>query len=200
MTIILGSASPRRKEILGYFDLPFQQISSDFNEDSIPFNGNPSEYTLAIAKGKKNAFLTQFHDRLVLTADTVVYKNGKIYGKPRDDREAQEFLRELSGDWHSVYTGLNVSLGEKEFEEVTETRVLFNNLNGQQIRSYNQKLHYLDKAGGYMIQQAGSIIVNRIEGCYYNVMGLPVNSLRKLLLNFEIDLWDRLLQKNDEMI
>ena len=192
MELILGSQSPRRKEILEYFDLPFQQASSDFDEDSIPFSGTPADYTITLAKGKKEILARQFPDALILTADTVVYKEGIIYGKPINDLQAMEFLRELSGKWHSVYTGINVYFQGKEFHDVTETRVLFNSLNEDQIRAYNKKLHYTDKAGGYMIQQAGGIIVKRIEGCYYNVMGLSINSLKNLLLNFGIDLWNHL--------
>ena len=192
MKLILGSQSPRRKEIMNYFDLPFQQVASHFDEDSLPFNGNPSDYTIDLAKKKGEVIAAKFPDAMILTADTVVYKDGKIYGKPVNDQQAKQFLTELAGQWHSVYTGINLSYDGKEFSKTSETRVLFNPLTEKQIDAYNQKLHYADKAGGYMIQQAGGIIVQRIEGCYYNVMGLPINSLRELLLNFNIDLWDHI--------
>lgn len=192
MHLILGSQSPRRFEILSYFSFPFLQVKSNFDEDSIPFTGNPIEYVNQLSKGKAEDLTSQFSDSIILTADTIVYKEEKIYGKPQDPKQAYQYLKELSGDWHSVYTGLTVLYKERVFQNVTETRVLFNRLTDSQIHTYYQKLPYADKAGGYMIQQAGGIIVNKIDGCYYNVMGLPINSLRTLLLHCGIDLWDYL--------
>lgn len=188
--LILGSQSPRRKEILGYFSIPFIQASPQYDEDIIPFEGDPIQYVKILSKGKADSLLKQYPNSIIITADTTVYRNGKIYGKPRDEKEAFEFLKDLSGVWHSVFTGLTIRYGKKEWQDVAETKVLFNPLTDKQIHNYYQKLPYADKAGGYMIQQAGGIIVQRIDGCYYNVMGFPINSLHKLLLHLGIDLWD----------
>lgn len=190
MKLILGSQSPRRREILSYFSFPFQQATSEFDEDSVPFSGDPLEYVQILSKGKNEKLFLQFPDDIILTADTIVYRAGKIYGKPRDQEEGIKNLTSLAGQWHTVYTGITLRYKEQEWQDMTETQVLLNALNDKQIRTYYDKLPYADKAGGYMIQQAGGIIVQRIEGCYYNVLGLPLNSLHKLLLNLEIDLWD----------
>jgi len=188
MQLILGSQSPRRSEILSFFNLPFQQISPDFDEEAIPFHDNPQEYVLILAKGKADSLADQFPDAIVLTADTIVYRQGKMYGKPKDQEEAFQFLKELSGQWHSVFTGITVSRNGEDFQAIEETKVLFNALTDEQM-IYYQSLPLSDKAGGYMIQEAGSLIVKRIEGCYYNVMGLPVNALCSVLNQAGVDLW-----------
>jgi septum formation protein len=192
MQLILGSQSPRRREILDFFTLPFKQISPDFDEESIPFKNNPSAYVSQLAKGKADSLRDRFPDRIILTADTIVYKNDQIFGKPQSESEAFDNLKALAGQWHSVFTGLALCYKDKMFYEVEETKVLFNALTDQQIRVYQQTLHCADKAGGYMIQAAGGLIVKRIDGCYYNVMGLPLNALGNLLQKIGIDLWKHL--------
>lgn len=190
--LILGSQSPRRKEILGFFSLPFIAVTSNFDEDSVPFSDNPAEYVCEIATGKARALIPLFPNDLILTADTTVYKSGKIYGKPKDPEEAFQALTELAGDWHSVYTGVTLISNNHVWTTAEETKVLFNPMTPEEIRHYHKSLHWSDKAGGYAIQMAGGLAVAKIDGCYYNVMGLPINSIRKLLLNVEIDLWDYL--------
>jgi septum formation protein len=192
MQLILGSQSPRRREVLSFFNLPFKQVSPHFDEDSIPFNDNPQEYVKTLAKGKAHSLITQFPTSVILAADTIVYKQGKIYGKPRDEKEAFEYLKELSGQWHSVFTGLSIYSQGQDFQTLEETRVLFNELTEEQMQIYHHILEFADKAGGYMIQGAGSVIVKRIEGCYYNVVGLPVNALCSILRKVGINLWQHL--------
>lgn len=189
--LLLGSQSPRRKEILGYFSLPFDQVSPDFDEDSVSFENDPVKYVTLISEGKAKALAQQHPEVLILTADTTVYRNMKVYGKPKNTEEAFQALSELAGSWHSVFT--SVSLYSKDKGIVSkheETRVLFNPLTPEEIRHYHKKLHWSDKAGGYAIQMAGGLAVNKIEGCYYNIMGLPINTVRQLLLTVGIDLWD----------
>lgn len=190
MRLILGSQSPRRKEILSHFNLPFEQCTSDFVEESIPFDGDPKAYAQAISDGKSKALQPLFPDAIIVTADTVVYSQGKSYGKPRDKEESFSFLRELAGQWQSVYTAVTVRRNHQVFHGVEETRVLMNEMTDEQIRLYQERLHLYDKAAGYAIQLPGSIAVNRIEGCFFNVMGLPINTLRKLLKHLDIDLWE----------
>lgn len=192
MRLILGSQSPRRKEILSYFSLPFEQATPPFDEDSVPFNGDPAAYVCSIAKGKAESLHKRFPDAIIVTADTTVYREGKNYGKPATEEQAFEFLSELVGQWHSVYTGITVYKGREEYSRAEETRVLFNPLTPEEIRHYHTKLHWSDKAGGYAIQMAGGLIVRKIDGCYYNVMGLPINTLRDLLRNIGIELWEYL--------
>lgn len=170
MQLILGSQSPRRREILSYFSLPFLQVSPSYDEEAVPFNGDPVGYVNTLSQGKAASLFSEFPSSIILTADTIVYKDGKIYGKPQNEEMAFAYLKELAGAWHTVYTGLTIRQGKKELHDITETRVLFNELTDDQIHTYYRKLPYADKAGGYMIQKAGGIIINRIEGCYYNVM------------------------------
>lgn len=192
MQLILGSQSPRRKEVLGYFNIPFQQVSPDYDEEAVPFQGNPTEYVRILSKGKADSIAHRYPDAIIITADTIVYRDGKIFGKPKDEHEAYSFLHELQGNWHSVFTGMTLRHKGKEFQEVEETKVLFNQLTEQQMRNYHRDLHFVDKAGGYMIQGAGGLIVKKIEGCYYNVVGFPINALYSVLRLAGIDLWQHL--------
>lgn len=191
-TLILGSQSPRRREILGYFNLPFQCVSPQFDEEALPFNGDPIEYAQTLAKGKADSLHPLYKKELILTADTIVYRRGKIYGKPSNPEEAFLYLKELAGEWHHVYTAVHLIHPKGYLNAIEDTKVLFNDLNEDQMHAYYQTLPYSDKAGGYAIQGAGGIIVKRIEGCYYNVMGLPINSVRDLLLQAGVDLWQYL--------
>ena len=191
MELILGSQSPRRREILNFFTLSFKQISPNFDEASIPFHDNPKEYVQILARGKADSLAQSFPDRLILTADTIVYKEGKVYGKPKNPEQALQILKELSGKWHSVFTGLTVFYKGQYFQTHEKTRVLFHTLTEKQIQDY-QILNCADKAGSYMIQGAGALIVKRIEGCYYNVVGMPLNALCDILSQIGINLWKHL--------
>jgi septum formation protein len=190
--IILGSQSPRRKEILNFFTIPFEVKPSHFDEDSIVFQGDALAYAETLAEKKGEVLTQQFPDHVVISADTVVYCNNKIFNKPKDRAQAKEFLSELSGTTHEVITAVSVSKNNISFCKAEKTKILFNCLTIDQIEQYLSHFAFSDKAGGYAIQQGGGIIVSKIEGCYYNVMGLPINTLRELLLKFEIDLWKHL--------
>lgn len=185
--IILGSCSPRRKEILGYFSLPFQQVHSGFDEDSVPFHGDAVAYVKEIARAKAAEIAKRHPGEIILTADTTVFANGRIFAKPLSMKEAHSMLRELSGTTHSVFTGVCI---HEKFLEAEETRVTFSELTDAQIFAYASSVGPLDKAGGYAIQESGGLIVKRIEGCYYNVMGLPLQTVRRGLLTVGIDLWE----------
>ncbi len=187
--IILGSRSERRKEILSYFSIPFTQVSSSFDENSIDFQGDPQEYVLTLSKGKALALKEKHPQNTIITADTIVYREGKVYGKPADAADAFDYLFELTGRWHSVFTGVTILNQEKIYQNFEETKVLFNVLNNEEIQFYLTKIKWEDKAGGYAIQKAGGLLIKRIDGCYYNVMGLPINTVRKLLTEVGIDLW-----------
>ncbi len=192
MRLILGSQSPRRKEIMNFFSVPFVQIPSAFDEDSIAFVGDPVAYAQELSIKKAQDLATKFPNDAILTADTVVFFEGNIYNKPKDESEAFSMLRKFSGKWQQVFTAVTVQKNNQAHSGFAETKILFNALTDQQIRLYHSSCSYLDKAGAYAIQQAGSILVSRIEGCYYNVMGLPVNTVRELLSEIDIDLWKHL--------
>jgi septum formation protein len=192
LPLILASLSPRRKEILSAFNLPFMQCAPDFDEEEEAFEKDPQEYVMRLAAGKANSLAPHYPASVILAADTTVYAQEVIYNKPKDEREAFFALSALVGKWHSVFTGVAVQCGGKKFQQVEETRVLFNDLTEEQIKHYLLRTEWSDKAGGYAIQLGGGLIVKRIEGCYYNVLGLPINTVRQLLLHFQIDLWDYL--------
>lgn len=190
--IILGSNSPRRQEILNFFSLPFTQINSDFDETKVLFEGDPTSFATEVAKRKALCLKEKYPNEIILTADTVVFRDDRLFLKPETLEEAHEMLRELSGNEHKVYTGVCVYFKNKLFTSAEESTVIFNELTDSQIRSYHTHVLPLDKAGGYAIQKGGSLIVKRIEGCYYNIMGLPIQTVRQLLLKAGIDLWDYL--------
>lgn len=188
--LILGSASPRRREILGYFSIPFIQISPDIDESALEWKGDAAKYVETLAESKGEKILASHPNRTIVTADTIVVLDGKVYGKPTDPDDAFQMLSELCGKWHEVYTGVSVRKNSQVFTSTEMTRVLLEKMEPDQIRSYQIRCHSADKAAGYAIQREGCIIVKRIEGCYYNVMGLPVNTLHALLKKAGIDLWD----------
>lgn len=192
MQCILGSSSPRRKEILSFFSLPFIQVSPSFDEESLVFEGDPSGYASALAQGKALSLAPRFPEALILTADTVVEQGGRLFGKPVDREEAHHSLSTLAGKWHTVYTAVAVQQGDRLVHGVEASRVLFNTLTKKQVDHYLDHLQWNDKAGGYAIQGRGGLIVRQIEGCYYNIMGLPLNTVHDLLKKFGLDLWDYL--------
>ncbi len=190
MALILGSQSPRRKEILGYFSIPFRQVSPGFDETGVPFEGKPAAFACEVARRKALCLKDAHPNDTILTADTVVFCNGKLYQKPESLQEAHFMLRELSGKEHQVYTGVCVIQGSQCLNEAEETRVHFSNLTDAQIQAYIQLISPLDKSGAYTVQGIGSAVVKRIEGCYYNIVGLPIQLVRRLLSQVGIDLWD----------
>lgn len=187
--IILGSTSPRRKEILSFFQIPFIQASPDFDEDSVPQHLDPDAYAVEIAKGKLLSLIPKHQDSLIITADTVVYKEGLYFGKPKNEEEAAFFLNSLQGSWHSVISAVCLYYKGQIVTQAEETRVHFNFLTNEEILKYISFVKWQDKAGGYSIQDSGGLLVNRIEGCFYNVLGFPINTFRYLLKEVGIDLW-----------
>ncbi len=187
--LILGSQSPRRLEVLSHFTLPFKQMTPPFCEESIPFAGNPGVYVSEIARGKAESLAKNHPEAIVLTADTTVSKGNRVYNKPTTSEEVYAMLGELANAWHSVFTGVCVISGGQCHEAFEETKVLFNPLSKEQIHDYHLSLNCFDKAGGYAIQMPGALAIQKIEGCYYNVIGLPINTVRKLLLKVGLDLW-----------
>jgi septum formation protein len=188
--LILGSQSPRRRDIIGFFSIPFRQVAADFDETQVPFLGNPGAFACEVAERKALCLQEKFKNEPILTADTIVFREGRLYMKPESMEEAFLMLSELAGKEHMVFTGVCAACGKKRFVDAELTRVFFHELSEAQIRAYHRQFNPLDKAGAYAIQGGGSVIVKRIEGCYYNIMGLPLNTTRVLLTKVGIDLWD----------
>lgn len=192
MQIILGSSSERRKHILDFFSLSYLQVNSNFDELSVSQNLPPDKYTEEIAMNKALTIATKYSDKVILTADTVVYFKGKYLLKPESEKEAFQMLKTLSGNYHEVYTGVCVKTPNDLFVESEKSTILFNEISDREIELYHKNFYFGDKAGGYAIQNGGSILVKKFEGCFYNIMGLPINTLRKLLKKAGIDLWSYL--------
>ena len=180
--IILASQSPRRRELMKYITTDFVAVSADADE-TLPSGMSPQEAVLRLSALKAAPFANE--KDIVIGADTVVAADGKILGKPQDEQEAKEMLRLLSGKTHSVFTGVTVLCGGKKEAFFTETRVTFFPLTEQEIEKYVRTKEPLDKAGAYGIQGFGSLLVERIDGDYFNVVGLPVSRLCRILSKFQ---------------
>ncbi len=175
--IILASSSPRRRQLLRLFIPEFRVVPPEVEEDEVR---SPPDL-LALARRKAEAVSGRHPDALVIAADTAVFREGKAFGKPRNLEEAKAFLSALSGGWHSVFTGLVVQKGPLLRERLVETRVLFRSLSEAEIAWYLRAEEVLDKAGAYAIQGRAAAFVERIEGDFYNVMGLPLCALWQIL-------------------
>lgn len=178
LTLILASASPRRREILHNAGIRCRVRPAHVDERLLP-RETPKAHVLRLAQLKAEA--ARRPGEWVLGADTVVVVGKNILGKPRNARDAARMLGLLSGRVHRVLTGICLLAGAAPRLDVAETRVWFRRLNREEIREYVASGEPLDKAGAYAIQGLASKFVERIEGCYFNVMGLPVSRVYRLL-------------------
>ncbi len=172
--LILASKSPRRTEILNFASVP--HLIKPSTVDEFPMEGSPEEIVQHWAKAKASDVTGKFPDRPVLGADTMVFQNSKLLGKPKDKNEAFQMLSSLSGEWHTVFGGVALFWQSRNisFAFAEPTRVKFREISSEEIKAYIATGEPMDKAGSYGIQGQGSVLVERIEGCYFNVMGLPI--------------------------
>lgn len=184
--LILASASPRRSQLLKQIGLEFEVIPSDADESAI-FIRNATEGAKLAALSKALSVAKQITEGLVIGADTVVVDSGEAIGKPKDMEDAVRILTRLSGKTHEVITGVALIDAKTGKEDVwaETTRVTFRELSDVEIRGYVEVERPLDKAGAYGIQGRAAAFVSRIEGCYFNVVGLPLASLVERLKLFE---------------
>ena len=178
--IILASASPRRSELMTLAGFRFDVICADIDE-IVPEKALPQEVVMSLALQKAQAVAKDHCKSAVVGSDTVVALDGKILGKPRSEKEAAEMLRSLSGRIHKVYTGVAIVCGEKVTSFFEETEVEFYPLTDQEILDYVATGEPMDKAGAYGIQGRGAVLVKRINGDYFNVMGLPISKVYREL-------------------
>lgn len=183
--IILASASPRRKELLEKANVDFEIIVSRADEINDP-NADPCTVATENARLKASAVAIENPNRLTLGADTVVAFDGKIYGKPKDLTDAKRMLSELQGNIHSVFTGICSAVADENKNLTTvcdaeESKVSFKKLSPEQIDAYLEVVNVLDKAGAYAAQEHGEMIIEKIDGAFDNVMGLPVEASKKIL-------------------
>lgn len=179
MSIILASASPRRKELLGLFRVPFEIRVADIDETMDPTKA-PFDEVARVSRLKALA-VSRAEEDTVIAADTIVVCEGRVLGKPKSEQEACEMLRLLSGRDHQVMTGVTVVKGEQAetFTEVTDLH--FRPLSEAEIEAYVATGEPMDKAGSYGIQGGAALFCTRMVGDYYNVMGLPVCRLGEVL-------------------
>jgi len=183
LNLILASASPRRKELLGHLKLPFEVIALSVPEESSATD--PVKYTSDIARVKGNAVLAKlFKERssenfFIVSADTTVIHDGRIYNKPADRAEARKFLSDLSGNTHSVFTAVSLNLMIKDdlhhHSFVDESKVTFEKISPELMERYLDTGDSLDKAGAYGIQGPSLTFISRVDGSYSNVVGFPLS-------------------------
>lgn len=179
LPLILASGSPRRRELLDLMGLTYAVETSDVDES---FSGRPSETVMEISRRKAAAVAARHSDSIIIAADTLVFADGAL-GKPHTPERAKEMLRSLAGNWHHVYTGITVinTRSGRILRNVDKTRVHLVPMTEQEIDAYVATGEPLDKAGAYGIQGMGGMFVDRIDGSYSNVVGLPMSMLRIML-------------------
>jgi septum formation protein len=191
VNVVLASASARRQELLRRLVEEYQIIVSDFDESSVRFGSDCKSYVMELALGKaldvaKNLDAAS----LVIGCDTIVAYEGLVLGKPLDREEAFSMLRMLSGKRHQVYSGM--ALVDTETGRITKdfavTEVKFDHISDTEIWRYIDSGEPMDKAGAYGIQGHGGVFVEEIRGCYYNVVGLPLNKLNKMIKGIGVNL------------
>jgi septum formation protein len=185
--IILASASPRRKEILRKTGLNFYVCTSDYKEDT---NLSLKPRTLAkfLSRKKAETVAHKYKNAIIIAADTFVVFKNRLLGKPHTDKEAEKMLNMLNGKAHSVITGFTImdTASKKILSRSVQTEVYFKKLGRKEINAYVRSKEPLDKAGAYAIQGLGSVFVERIDGDFLNVVGLPLRALTESLKKFGI--------------
>lgn len=191
MNVVLASASARRQELLKRLVEEYQVLVSDFDESSVQFNNDCRSYVMELARGKALCVAQGLNSAsLVIGCDTIVAYGGSVLGKPVDFDDAFCMLKMLNGKKHQVYSG--IALVNTESGQVTSdyvmTEVKFDQLSDDEIRGYIATGEPMDKAGAYGIQGHGGVFVEGIHGCYYNVVGLPLNKLKNMIKGMGVNL------------
>ncbi len=183
MSLILASGSPRRRELLSLYTTDFTVCASDFDENAVTAD-TPAHLVEQLARGKCLAVSAQHPGDVVIGCDTVVDVNGEVFGKPHSVEDAKRMLRALSGATHEVHTGVCISNGSHTESFVDSCRVSFFPLSEEEIDFYASTKEPYDKAGAYAVQGRAALWLDRIEGDYYTIMGLPLSRTVQLLKRF----------------
>jgi len=182
--LILASGSPRRRDLLNGLGFNFE-IKPTHADETFPNDLKAEQIPMFLAKKKADAYPFDAEHELVITADTVVWINNKVLNKPENEHDAKQMLRALSGNMHHVYTAVCIKSQSKEELFYDETKVYFKNLSDTEIEYYIKNYNVYDKAGSYGVQDwIGFIGIEKIEGCFYNVMGFPVRKIYETLMRF----------------
>lgn len=178
--LILASQSPRRKQLLEQVQIPFTVVTSQIEEKENP-DLRPEELVLSLASQKAEAVFHHHEDHVVLAADTIVVIDGLVLGKPKNDEEAVQMLKHLSGKSHHVLTGVSIFAQGKKVSFYEKAEVTFFPLTDEEILSYVSSGEPLDKAGSYGIQGLGATLVEKISGDYFTIVGLPIARVVRVL-------------------
>lgn len=186
--IILASSSPRRRELLNQAGIPFTVMPADVDEENAELSGTPEQKAEQLAYMKAAAVAEKIGKGMVLGADTIVVCAGEVFGKPVDRADARSMLATLNGREHQVITGIAVLDAAKGTARIGHevTRVRFSQLLPEEIEAYINSEEPFDKAGSYAVQGRGALMVEGIDGCYTNVVGLPLRKLYTLLKEFGV--------------
>ncbi|ANH78208.1 Maf family nucleotide pyrophosphatase [Candidatus Chlamydia sanziniae] len=191
LPFVLGSSSPGRKVILEDLGLSFTTVSPQFDERQMDCHDHPTVYTQKLALYKAFAVAHQIEDpeALIVTADTIVVYQGRVFNKPKDKQEAIDMLKILRNQTHSIVSSLAVLQNQKVLTGSEVSLVSLTNIPDDYLEAYIEAAGTLNTCGAYDIRRKGALIVQKIDGCSYNVQGLPIQTLKHLLLGFNIDLW-----------
>lgn len=186
MDVVLASASPRRRELLSLIFDGYRVVPSQFDEDSVPDEFAPADHVQHSALMKARDVAVANPQSLVIGSDTIVVVDSRILGKPEDEADAANMLAMLGGRTHQVYSGIALIKDGFERTAVESTDVTFRSLSDETISRYIATREPMDKAGAYAIQGVGSVLIESIAGCYFNVVGLPLHRLSRMLEDFGI--------------
>lgn len=184
--IVLASNSPRRKELMQRLGLPFKVRTLYGIDETYPPSLRGEDIVCYISRNKAKAYRSSMGaDELLITADTIVYQDGEVLGKPRDAENAKQMLHKLSGHTHQVITGVTIQTFDRMDNFAVTSHVKFSELSDEEINYYVDNFLPFDKAGAYGIQEwIGLVAVEELQGSYFNVMGLPIQRLYQYLKNF----------------
>lgn len=185
--VILASKSPRRKSILEQVGLKFSIVASDFDETKIKFK-TPQEMVKKLSFEKAKIVAAKHPKAVIIGADTTVIFKKEIIGKPKSKQDAIRILKLLSGNTHEIVTGFTVMEGKKSITGHIVSKAKFKKLSEQEIKAYVATNEPMDKAGGYGIQDKGGLFIEKIEGDYFNVVGLPIFAVSKALKEFGVEI------------
>lgn len=189
MSVVLASASPRRSELLQMLGVRDFLICPAKGEEKAEEGKSPVDIVCSLSAAKAEEVRANFgEDDIVIAADTIVWCADRVFGKPKSEDEAKRMLKELSGKSHEVYTGITLIKGEKIVSEAECTKVHFRQLEDEEIEAYVKSGEPMDKAGAYGIQGKASLFAECIEGDFFNVMGLPLCKLGKMLKTIGVSL------------
>lgn len=187
--LILASTSFWRKELFSWLKLPFQTIAPQFEESAIPFSqfGSPQRYVQFLSAGKAMSILNHHSEAVIISADTIVFFHGQVFGKPEGVDGARDMLRMLRGHSHHVYTGVHIQHGQRSANCVVESIVVIDAISNHELEQYLATSESLNKAGSYSITGHAKKFVHLKDGSLTNVLGLPLNETASLLQQWAID-------------